>query len=160
QKDGSVFVHQSQPFKNDVYTLVFRSELKGIRGLRLEALTDPRLPVSGSGWAADGNFVVSELTLHAAPADGPEKPRAIALRNPTADFSQEGWHVRGAIDGNSSSGWAVGPEASKDHTALFELAEPAGDGRASRLTVRIDQRHSDPQYLLGRFRVSVSEDAA
>ena len=67
EKDGSVFVHQGQPATNDTYTLVFRTQLKGITGLRLEALADSRLPHGGPGWGENGNFVLSELTLDAAP---------------------------------------------------------------------------------------------
>lgn len=69
QKDGSVFVHQLQPAKNDTYTLVFQSELKGIMGLRLEALADPRLPGGGPGWAFNGNFQLNEMTLEATRAE-------------------------------------------------------------------------------------------
>ena len=82
------------------------------------------------------------------------------MRNASADFSQQGWDVRGVVDGTDSTGWAVWPEVSKDHTALFELAEEVGDERGSRLTVRLRHQHSDPNYLLGRFRLSFTNDAA
>jgi len=163
QKDGSVFVHQNQSFKNDTYTLVFQSELKGITGLRLEALADPRLPGGGPGWASNGNFCLNEMTLEATPAQDPDTARRIALRNPSADFNQTeggGFHVRGAVDGNDSTGWAVHPEFNKDHTAVFDLAEAIGDGQAARLTVRLNQgdRGID-KVLLGRFRLSFTNDA-
>ena len=99
QDDGSIFVHQKPPIKSDTYSLVFRTESKGVRGLRLEAIPDPRIPNGRLGWGGDGNFVLNELTLHAAPADSPDKARPIALRNAAADFSQVDWHVRGAVDG-------------------------------------------------------------
>jgi tetratricopeptide (TPR) repeat protein len=139
---------------------VFQSELKGIKGLRLEALADSRLPNGGPGWApGDGNFVLNEVTLHAAPAKSPDKARAIALRNASADFSQGGWDVRGAVDGNAGTGWAISPNTNKDHTAVFELAEESGDGQTARLTVRLNHQFSDPSYKLGRFRLSVTNDA-
>ena len=82
QRDGSVFVHQGESAGNDTYTLVFPSRMKGIKGLRLEALADSRLPNGGPGLKAGyGNFVLSELTLQAAAAGSPEQPRRIALRN-------------------------------------------------------------------------------
>jgi tetratricopeptide (TPR) repeat protein len=164
QTDGSVFVHQGQPFKNDTYTLVFQTELKDIADLRLEALADSRLPGGGPGWNHDGNFVLSELTLQAAPAKNPDKARAIALRNAWADYSQdqplEYANVRGAIDRNPRTGWAISPEFNKDHTAVFELAEKVGDGGASRLTVRLIQQHPNVQTKLGRFRLSFTNDRA
>jgi len=156
QKDGSVFVHQ--PPKNDTYSLAFQTELKGIKGLRLQALADSRLPNGGPGWA--GNFVLSELTLQAAPAGSPDQQRSIALRNAAADFSQVTFDVRGAVDGNGGTGWAVHPEVNKDHTAVFETAEELGDGRPIRLTVRLTHQSTHEKHWLGRFRLSVSNDAA
>ncbi|HVC93939.1 MAG TPA: hypothetical protein VND64_09620, partial [Pirellulales bacterium] len=160
QNDGSVFAPQQKPPKNDTYTLVLRSELTGIRGLRLEVLPDQRLPNGGSGWAGSGNFVLNELTLHVAPAESPGEARAIAVRNASADFSQRDWHVRGLVDGNNGSGWAVEPDVKRDHTAVFELTEAVGDGHPSWLTVRLVHLYGDPNYNLGRFRLSVTADSA
>jgi tetratricopeptide (TPR) repeat protein len=160
QKDGSVFVQQSKSAKNDIYALTFQSELKGIKGLRLETLADSRLPGGGPGWAIDGNFVLNELTLQTAPAGSPGEGRAIALRNAAADYSAGGADVRYAVDGNKVNlGWSVVHEASKDHTAVFELAEEVGDGQASRLTVRLSNQ-SNMNNNLGRFRLSFTNEAA
>jgi tetratricopeptide (TPR) repeat protein len=160
QKDGSVFVHQSERARGETYTLLFSSPMKGIQGLRLEALADSRLPKGGPGWKAGrGNFVLTELTLEAAPAGSPDQPRPIALRNASADFSESNLHVGDAIDGNPGTGWAIDPELNKDHTALFELAEEVGDGQGTRLTVRLHHQWPVPGYILGRFRVSVTDDA-
>jgi formylglycine-generating enzyme required for sulfatase activity/tetratricopeptide (TPR) repeat protein len=159
QKDGSIFVHQ--PAGKDTCSLVFQTPLKGIKGLQLEALTDSRLPGGGPGWSSGaGNFVLSELTLQAAPAGSPDQTKSIALRNASTDFSQQGWEIRGAVDGNPGTGWAVWPEVNKDHTAIFELAEEVGDGQESRLKIQLHHQHGDPSYLLGRFRLSVTTDAA
>src|SRR5262249_130131 len=147
---------------NDTYTLVFQSELKGITGLRLEVLADSRLPHGGPGWDGNGNFVLSELMLHAAAAASPDKARAIALRNASADFSQVttgGWDVRGGVDGKGSTGWAIHPEVNKDHTAVFDLAAEVGDGQPARLTVRLNHQYPDPSSNLGRFRLTFTNDA-
>jgi hypothetical protein len=160
QKDGSVFVQQPEPARIDTYLLVFPSNLKGIAGLLLETLADSRLPKGGMGWSADGNFVVNELTLYSATAESPDQVKAIALRNASADFSQLGFDVAGAVDGNGNSGWAVGPEVYKDHRALFELGEQVGDGQASRLMVLLKHQFFVVGHNLGRFRLSVCTDRA
>ena len=71
------------------------------------------------------------------------------------------WDVRGAVDGNGNTAWAIVPEFNKDHTAVFEMAEEVGDGQASRLTVRLSHRLDQDQssHLLGRFRLSITNDA-
>jgi hypothetical protein len=160
QADGSVLAHQVRPCRFDTYSLGFRSELKGIKGVRLEALADPRLPEGGPGWASDGSFTLTELTLLAASAQGRDEARSIALRNPSADFNQAYWDVRSAIDGDDRTGWGVHPEFHEDHVAVFDLAEDVGDGQAMRLTVRLKQGDSGiDQNSLGRFRVSFTSNA-
>jgi WD40 repeat protein/tetratricopeptide (TPR) repeat protein len=157
QNDGSIFVQE--PPRNDTYTLSFETNLKGVKGLRLEALADSRLPSGGPGWS--GNFILSELTLEAAPAKSPAQARSIPLRNAIADFSQVRngeWDVRGAVDGNAATGWAVWPELRMDHTAVFEVAEELGDGQTVRLTVRLSHRSSYEKHWLGRFRLSFTSD--
>ncbi len=52
------------------------------------------------------------------------------------------------------------PKANKDHIAVFETAEKIGDGKATRLTVRLNQRFWMAKRLLGRFRLSFTNDAA
>jgi hypothetical protein len=162
QKDGSVFVQPNSTNKFDTYTLVFETELQGITGLRLEVLSDARLPGGGPGLmkmaGQAGNFYLSELTLETAPTDGPDKVKAIALRNPWADIGQPPWDIRAAIDGNRSTAWSCWPHFNKDHTAIFELADKVGDGAPARLTVRlINQIQWDAN--LGRFRLSFTNDA-
>lgn len=158
QNDGSIFV--DHPATKETYSLVFRSELKGIKGLRLEALTDSRLPMGGPGWTTNnGNFVLSELSLQSAPVQSPDQLRPVALRNASADFSQAGWSIDAAVDGIVGTGWAVSPEIGKDHMAIFETSETVGDGRPIRLTVRISNSTTNDRNLLGRFRVSFTTDA-
>ena len=160
QKDGSVFAHQDQPCRFDTYSLVFTSELKGIKGVRLEALADPRLPDGGPGWASNGNFTLVELTLLAASAQGRDEAGPIALRNSWADFSQAGRDVRAAFDGDDGTGWGVHPEFHEDHVAVFDPAEEVGDGQALRLKIQLKQGDSNwDSGFLGRFRVSFTNDA-
>ena len=60
------------------------------KALRLEVLADPRLPDGGPGWASNGTFMLIELTLQAASAQGRDPARSITLRDASADFSQAG----------------------------------------------------------------------
>ncbi len=166
QKDGSVFVRQKQPPRNDIYTLVFKSDLKEIKGMRLEVLTDPRLPHGGPGLASNGNFHLNELSLQAAPNASPDKAKSIALRNAWADHSEVnaatgGMDVRALVDGNRKGIWSIWPQVNKNHTAVFDTAEPVGDGQSWRLTVRLShtQLHL-PDHNMGRFRLSFTNDAA
>jgi hypothetical protein len=154
QDDGSIFVSGANG--KDVYTITGKSELANITGVRLEALPDDRLEAKGPGRARNGNFVISEITLAAAKADGSGEPRKIMLQNASADFSQQSWDVRGAIDGNPGTGWAVSPEFGKQHTAVFETAEGSENEAGANHTFTFSQQFQDGTHTLGRFRLLVT----
>ena len=157
QKDGSVLVSgKSDPI--ELYTFTGESELKGITGLRLEAMADASLPAKGPGRAPNGNFVLQELKLSYAPTTGDDKkPRAVKLQKAQADFAQQQFPIANVIDGNPTTGWAIASEFGKDHVATFQLAAPVGTGEKIELTVTLDQ-HFGQDHNLGRVRLSVTTD--
>ena len=119
--------------QNGVVTISAETELTGITGLRLEVLTDSRLPNNGPGRATDGNFVLNELELTAAPKADPKQAKPVKLANALADFSQASFEVAKAIDGSPNdpdSGWAVSPATGVIHWATFETT--AADRRHRR----------------------------
>lgn len=158
QADGSVLASEKYG-ETDTYTLVASLPsqpvaLKKITAIRLDALTHASLPQQGPGrYRGDNNFVISEFVVHREGSDAPLK-----LANARADFSQAGWEVAKAIDGDAATGWAVSPEKSKPHVAIFELAEPlaiSADGKIERLVIAMAQNYMWLQ--LGYFRISVTD---
>jgi hypothetical protein len=140
----------------DSYTVVATTDLKEITAIRLEALADSSLPAGGPGRAANGNFVVSELKLSAAPKADPAKGTPASLQSPAAEFSQDGWNVSAAIDGNDGTGWAVSPKFNQSHAATFELAANIANDGGTMLTFTLVQQYPDATHSLGRFRLSVT----
>jgi hypothetical protein len=154
KEDGSIFVSGANG--KDVYTIVAQTDLAGVTGVRLEALADPSLPAGGPGRAQNGNFVLSELKVTAAAPNDPRGAQPVELHNAAANFSQANWDVRGAVDGNEGTGWAVSPEFNKNHTAIFETKEPAGGDGGAVLTFTFSQQYQDGTHTLGRFRLSIT----
>jgi hypothetical protein len=140
----------------DTYTLQLPTQLSGITAIRVEALLDESLPAKGPGRAKNGNFVVSELRATIAPQQDPAKVSSVTFRNALADFSQDGYGVSGAIDGNDATGWAIMPAVGKAHEAVFETAEDLGSEGGSILTLALVQQYQDGMHTLGRFRVSAT----
>lgn len=140
----------------DVYTLKAETDLQGITGIRLEAMTDDSLPAKGPGRAQNGNFVLNELTLTASSKADPSKSAEIRFQNASAEFSQANWPVAGAVDGNEGTGWAVSPQFGKTHVATFETTADAGFEGGNLLTFKLSQQYQDGKHLLGRFRISVT----
>jgi hypothetical protein len=141
------------------YEITAETELKGITGIKLEVLTDARLPKSGPGRSPDGNFVLTEFEVKAAPKAKAKEGKAVVLENAKADFSQGSYDVATAIDGKrpaQSNGWAVSPKIGQYHLATFEAKEAIGADGGSLLTFTLDQQFKGAQHSIGRFRLSVT----
>ncbi|MGC8638382.1 MAG: DUF1549 domain-containing protein [Isosphaeraceae bacterium] len=158
QPDGSILATGKSPSQS-VYTIIAETDLTDITGLRLEVLPSDGLPSKGPGRAPDGNFVLTEIEVAAAPKADPKQAKPVKLQTPLADFSQEGYAVAQAVDGdrtNQGTGWAVSPTTSVPHWATFETAAPVGKPGGTVITVRLHHRFNAPQFTLGRFRLAVT----
>ncbi len=140
------------------YTITARTRLQGITGFRLEVLPDPTLPNGGPGRAGDGNFVLNEFIVQAAPVTDPKKVTAIKLRNPVADYVQQGFQVAELIDGFPAqrNGWAVAGSPGVPHWVTFETTQPLGYPGGTLLTFILHQQFDAPDFMVGRFRLSVT----
>jgi hypothetical protein len=154
QTDGSILASGKNQ-SPDVYTIMTKAPAAGITGVRLEVLPDSSLPAQGPGRASNGNFVLSEFRLFDAVAAQSGKPQPIRFKRAIADFSQERYSVKNAIDGKPGTGWAVDPAFGKAHVAVFELKKPLQSQPAT-LTFELDQRFAGKDHNIGRFRLSVT----
>jgi hypothetical protein len=147
----------SDKLGKDTYTVIARSDLRGITAVRLEVLPDERLPKGGPGRASDGNFVLSEIHLSAAPKSDAQQVKKLVFSKAQADFSQDQFDVKYAIDGspNPNQGWAVAPRFGMAHWAVFELKEPIDFEGGAVLTFTLSHQFNRPEFALGRFRLSV-----
>jgi hypothetical protein len=142
----------------DTYTITADTDLTNITAFRLEVLPDPSLPSGGPGRAYNGNFVLSEFSVRAAPRVEALRLIPVALHNAVADFSQEsfgGWPVSAALDGDPATGWQIDPEEGAPHEAIFEASKPLRFPGGARLVIALEQATPE-QHTLGRFRLSVT----
>lgn len=139
------------------YTVTAEAKIKGITGVRLEALSDPSLPAKGPGRADNGNIVLNEFRVTSSVlGKADDKPKPVKLANPQATFQQDNFPVAAAIDNNPTSGWALSPQLGRDHVAVFSFAQPTtADGVV--LTFTLDHRFGT-NHNLGKFRLSVTTD--
>jgi hypothetical protein len=142
------------------YTLTFRTPLRNIRGLRLEALADETLKGNGPGVSDNGNFVVTEIEVDASPLGDENAKKRFAFASAKADFSQDGFGPDQVIDGGPKDqrGWAVNPRMGTVHWMSLQTKEPIDFEGGSLITVAIHQYHDAAKHRLGRFRISFAID--
>ena len=158
--DGSILA--TGAVKNGVYEIVAETDLADITGIRLEVLTDDKLPSKGPGRAPDGNFVLTELEVVAAPKANPGQMAPVKLQGALASFSQQGLPIAAAIDGdktNQGMGWALSPTTGVTHWATFETAAPLGAAGGTVLSIKLHQVYVGGIYTVGRFRLSATRVA-
>ena len=165
-EDNSILVSGPNPAQ-DVYTLTFRNPPPRIQQLRLDVLPHPSLPNNGPGRNENGNFVLTTIKAQLHPPTNKSVARSLKLARAFADFSQQAhlgnrlsFDVSLAIDQDPSTGWAIFPETGKPHFALFALAEPISETGSTVLRVTLEFKSRYKQHGLGRFRLSVSGEAA
>ena len=154
--------------------------------VRLELLTDPRLPLNGPGRSFRGTAALSEFTIEWTVQSAPEDWKAVRIRSATADinpapslqdpelFPQADGKPRAlggiglAIDGDDLTAWHTntGPgRRNAPRKAVFRLAEPLKVEEPSLLRFNLEMKHggadtdADHSLNLGRFRLSVTDDA-
>jgi hypothetical protein len=160
EADRAVFVEITAKDPKDAkgdLVVEAQTSLRGITAIRLEALADERLPRGGPG-LADGNFVLTSFDVSAVSVADAKQTKKVEFVRPQADFAQENFSIAKTIDGNpnGTQGWAVSPAQGSSHWAVFETKEPIGFEGGTKLVFKLDQRFTQPKYLLGRFRLSVA----
>ncbi|MDB6059712.1 MAG: repeat-containing protein, partial [Verrucomicrobiales bacterium] len=142
------------------YVINASSALTNITGVMIEVLPDDSLPEYGPGRAGNGNFVLTELELKWGA--GTNAPNTFGkFVDARADFSQQSFDVKQAIDGVTSgvNGWAIaGATGPMRHTATFKLEKPITDSKAISLRFTLKQQF-DPEHIIGKFRISVTTAA-
>ncbi len=155
QEDRSVFV-KGRPDSGD-YKFTIRTNLQNVTALRLEALSDDRLPSKGPGVADNGNFVVQEVQVTAVSVKDSKVRKELQFVKAMADFAQNSFSAAALFDKNlaNNNGWAVHPSTGVTHWLTFESAEPFGFEGGTELQVTLVQRFGQ-KHNLGRFRLSVA----
>ncbi|MDB6024282.1 MAG: hypothetical protein JWM68_505 [Verrucomicrobiales bacterium] len=150
--DQSVLASGEAPGK-DTYTIKLHSATE-FSAIRLETLTDESLPKNGPGRSKKGAFVLNNFRVTFKPDKDAATNRVIALKNPTATYSEKKYDIALAIDdkADKKSGWSIDGGQGREQSAVFETAEKLPPGT---LTVELAQDFG-MKNTIGRFRISVA----
>ena len=138
-EDGAVLLSGNVPDTVD-HTFHLAPAVDLITAIRVDVLTDDSIPGKGPGRgdAKRTNVILSEIVCEHVTG---KEPLPIKLEDAAADFSQKGWDVANAIDGNRKTGWAISPQFAKPHWASFTFAEP----------LPFDPETQQPKVSLGQY---------
>ncbi len=163
-EDGSLLAGGPTPSR-DTYLVAAETEVQGITAFRLETLTHPSLPHGGSSRSPDGEFLLSSFEVSAEPFQESGSPSSIRFDSAAAEYEKGGgcgeFDVRRTLDGASSTGWSIGGDQDKlrvDRQAIFLPETPIGFAGGTRLTFRIRHEGKTPQQIIGRFRLSLTQE--
>jgi mono/diheme cytochrome c family protein len=140
-QDGSWLAGGADPAV-ETYVVTTKTALPEITGFRLDVLPDKSLPKSGPG-RANGNFVLTGIKV--------EHVTGVPLGDATADFSQDKFPIKAAVDRLPKSGWGIAPQTGKEHSATFRTKLPLTIDPEVPVVITLEQQYGD-QHTIGRFR--------
>ncbi len=125
QEDGSYLVTGKNP-ATDLYTIIAKVPVTGLTGVRLDVLSDKRLPAGGPGRVAHGNFVLSEIRVFTDQSQSLQHAKRMELTDAEADFAQNGFDPKLALKTKSDpkKGWAVSPNSASRIGPCFGPRSP------------------------------------
>ena len=173
--DGSVLASGLPPVK-DTYDLMLRPGKKHIAAIKLELLPDDSQPLKAIGRANDGRFNLSSIEVRHTTLSDSQDPPPVYFSRADADINQrvkEEFDPFGMFPGPVAStigsqvggfgfgggGWSiVGDERKKPHEAIFLPLDPLDTNDASVIRISLNQTGGTFKSLIGRFRLSYTED--
>ena len=159
QADGSWFAEGKTPAK-DTYTVVCQLSAGEWKSLRLECLSDKRLPNHGPGRAGNGNFALGDIFVQTLGRDGTLQTLKFVKAIATHQQNGDSLSVAASIDDDPISGWAVDQGGiGKDQAAIFELATPLSLNEPTELKVLMVLNHPNPDHSPGRIRLAWSQQS-
>jgi WD40 repeat protein len=159
QSDRSIIAQGNSD--KGTYTVQYRVPLRNIRGFRLEALPAIDERGAGPGISANGNFVITEVSVYAAPLTQSENRLPQKINSAKASFTQAGFDPAATFNGQKQDqgGWAIYPRGGTIQWITFAFEQPIDWEDGTELTFEIHQFHDAATHRLKRFRISVTTDA-
>jgi hypothetical protein len=179
-EDNSVLATGAPPVK-DTYDVMVLPGKKHITALRLEVIPDDSQPEKALGRSSDGRFNLTAIEIrHTSLADAQDPPLVYVSRA-EADLNQKPKEEPTANDmfpgpvesavviepvggpgggfGFRGGGWSiVDDERKKPHEGIFLPLEPLDTNDVSVLRFSLHQSGGKFKSLIGRFRISYTED--
>ena len=157
-KDG-IIINRAPVTAAADYAVQVDTTETGITGILLEVIPDAALPKFGPGLQTPTAISSLRKSRSIRSRKARRQPRRRPSARRSADFSQEKFDVKTAIDtktANTDPGWAISGAVGQPHLAAFTLSKPVGDAKGALINIKLLQRRNP--FLLGQFRLWYTKD--
>ncbi len=158
--DGSILASGPTP-NGDQFDLTFSSDATEFSAFKIEALTDPSLPMMGPGRSSEGDFTICWMQFNVAALDATASNsdlNSAKLRYAEPTFCEAFTTFQSVLSIFDSRRWHCVMAPSKDQHAILVLEESviAANGFSVKLNIQFNRPGRWGDQSLGRFRVSVA----
>ncbi|HKQ79280.1 MAG TPA: PSD1 and planctomycete cytochrome C domain-containing protein [Blastocatellia bacterium] len=167
-EDRSILATGANPGM-ETYTVVAKANLRGVTGVRLEALPHEKLPRGGPGRDIYGNFILNRFEVEVSPAGSPSETRKLKFREANADEYLDAYRGTSAptyfapanlLDETNEVGWGVDAlkrDERLGYQLVLNLEKPLMMEGETLLKVRLKfGSEFSRRQSIGRFRLSVT----
>ena len=162
--DGIVQASGPNPNHED-YRVIGSVKLPRVTGLKLEVLPYASHTGGGLSRGKSGEFILTDIKVQVQ-RRGSSQIRDILVTGAVADASadqkgaREYGDIKGVLDDDPRNGWTTkGLDPKQPRTAVFALAEPLVLDADEELIFELRHRSTLGDANIGRFRVSVTDQA-
>ncbi len=148
--------------QDDYQITILPTDIPRITGLRLEVFADETHADQKYSYADGGEFNLTNIKLQVRSRRTTEVrdidlAKASASQAGKGEFAKQGG-VSGTLDDDPRTGWTTrGMPLESTPTAVFELSQPLKLASDEVLDVVLMHRSLSPRELIGRFRLSVTD---
>ena len=162
--DGVIQASGLNPNHED-YRVIGPVKLPRVTGLKLEVLPHASHTGSGLSRGQSGEFILTDIKVQVR-RRGSSQIRDVLVTGAVADASaeqkgaREYGDIKGVLDDDPRNGWTTkGLDPKQPRTAVFALAEPLVLDADEELIFELRHRSTLGDANIGRFRVSVTDQA-
>jgi hypothetical protein len=162
--EGVILADPADSPQDDYIVTAPPIRLDRITSVRLDVFPDPAHTDGKYSHNDSGEFILTNIKLQVR-TRGTSQIRDIGLDSAVADVNGTGLdtkyaNVSGTLDDDPRTGWTTRTQPSDvTHHAVFALAEPLLLQPDEELDIILMQRSLEPHALIGRFRLSVTDQA-